>query len=75
MTAGVPAIPDGPIHRSPAGFATTSEREQLLRQTLADAGVTVGAYDDVIVRWLASTPDWPTFAVLTSWVKRAAGSA
>ena len=72
MTAGLPEIPSGPLDRMPSGFATSSEREQLLRTVLADAGVVLGAYDEVIVRWLVAVPDWSTFAAVVSWIVRAA---
>lgn len=72
MTPDLPAIPSGPVDRMPAGFGTAAEREALLRGVLADANVALGAYDEVIVRWLATGPDWWTFATLVSWIRRAA---
>jgi hypothetical protein len=69
MTA---AIPHGPLDSRPDGYATTSERETLLRQLLADASVRLGAYDEVTVRWLATSPDWWTFAGIASLIRRAA---
>lgn len=72
MTTDLPAIPVGPIDRKPSGSATTSEREELLRQVLADAGVELGADDERIVTWFADCVDWSTFAVIASWVRRAA---
>jgi hypothetical protein len=72
VTDDLPVIPDGPVERMPAGFATASEREAILRQVLGDAGVQLGAYDEVTVRWLATGPDWWTFATVVSWIQRAA---
>ena len=72
MTADTPAIPDGPLDRMPAGFATGAERDQLLRQTLAEAGVELGAYDEVIVKWMVNTLDWWTLATIASLIRRAA---
>jgi hypothetical protein len=71
------AIPGGPIERAPldypapGNFPSAAEREAILRQVLANAGVQIGAYDHLIVRWFAEYADWPTFAVITSWIKRA----
>ena len=75
MTA---AIPNGPIDREPIDYPTpgvfplAAERAEVLGQVLADAGVQLGAYDERIAVWLAQTSDWSTFAVIASWVKRAA---
>jgi hypothetical protein len=71
------AIPAGPIDREPlnyptADYPTTADREAILRDTLKAAGVELGAYDERIVKWFADYSDWGTFAVMTSWVKRAA---
>lgn len=38
----------------------------------AEAGVELGAYDERIVRWFAGFADGGTYAVIASWVKRAA---
>lgn len=69
------AIPTGPIDREPLlpGESDT-DREAVLRDVLAAAGVELGTYDDRIVRWAGSTLDWGTLATITSWVKRAAQS-
>lgn len=72
-----PAIPTGPVDREPldyptADYPTAADREAILRDTLRAAGVDVGEYDDRIVRWFAESADWGTFAVMTSWVQRAA---
>lgn len=56
----------------PAGYATGAERDQMLRQTLADAGVELGAYDEVIVKWMVNTLDWWTLATIASLIRRAA---
>ena len=70
-------IPTGPIDREPldyptADYPTTADREAILRGTLRAAGVDLGDYDDKTVRWFADSSDWGTFAVITSWVQRAA---
>jgi hypothetical protein len=70
-------IPTGPIDREPldyptADYPTAGDREAILREVLAAAGVTAGEYDDRIVRWFAGFADWGTFATMTSWVQRAA---
>lgn len=70
-------LPTGPIDREPldyptANYPTAADREAILRDTLQAAGVQVGDYDDRIIRWFADYADWSTFAVMTSWVQRAA---
>jgi hypothetical protein len=72
MTADPPNIPAGPIESEPLGFRPSREQEAILRDVLAAAGVELGAYDERIVRWLAEFADWSTFAVITSWIQRAA---
>ena len=73
-----PGIPAGPIERepldypSPGDYPDTVRKETILRDTLTAAGVDLGAYDERIAHWLAETSDWSTFAVITSWVQRAA---
>lgn len=73
------AIPTGPIDREPLDYPTdhyptSDERAAILRDTFGAAGLELGAYDERIAEWLAQTADWSTFAVITSWVKRAAQS-
>jgi hypothetical protein len=71
-------IPTGPIERepldypAPGTYPSTDRKAQILRDTLGAAGVDLGAYDERIAAWLADTADWSTFAVITSWVQRAA---
>jgi hypothetical protein len=71
-------IPTGPIEREPLDYPTPEvfpsavEREGILRDTFREAGVELGAYDERIAKWLAETSDWSTFAVIASWVQRAA---
>jgi hypothetical protein len=72
MTADPPNIPAGPIDTEPIGFRPSREQEATLRSILADAGVELGAYDERIVRWFADFADWSTFAVIASWIQRAA---
>lgn len=65
-------IPTGPIDHEPAGFRPSGEQEAILRDALLAAGLRLGDYDERIVRWFAQFADWGTFAVMTSWVQRAA---
>lgn len=67
------SIPDGPVDTSPRGFLPAAEQERVLRDVLAATGVELGAYDEEIVSWVASW-DWPTVAVISSWIRRAAAS-
>lgn len=74
------AIPTGPIDKEPLDYPTPGvfpsavEREGILRDAFREAGVELGAYDERIAQWLAVSSDWSTFAVIASWVKRAAQS-
>jgi hypothetical protein len=74
------AIPTGPIDREPLDYPTpgvfpaAAERERILRDAFSTAGVELGEYDERIAKWLAESSDWSTFAVIASWVKRAAQS-
>jgi len=76
MTAD--AIPDGPIDREPIDYPEPGvyplaiRKAEILGGVLHAAGVELGAYDERIAVWLAQTADWSTFAVITSWIKRAA---
>jgi hypothetical protein len=72
VTADPPNIPAGPIETCPIGFRPSREQEAVLRSILAAAEVELGAYDERIVRWLAEFADWSTFAVIASWIQRAA---
>jgi hypothetical protein len=71
-------IPTGPIDREPLDYPTpgvypdTARKAEILMDVFSAAGVELGAYDDRIATWLAQTADWSTFAVITSWVQRAA---
>ncbi|MFJ9101309.1 hypothetical protein ACIRJM_22910 [Streptomyces sp. NPDC102405] len=72
-----PGIPAGPIDREPLTYPgdhypTAAEKAAILRDTLATAGVELGAYDDRIAAWLAESADWSTLAVIASWIQRAA---
>ena len=71
MTATPPGVPTGPIHTEPLDYRPSREQEAILRDLLAAAGVELGAYDERIVAWLAGW-DWATFAVIASWIQRAA---
>src|ERR671910_737444 len=60
-----------PIDREPRGYPyLAKENEALLRDTLAAAGVELGEYDDLILRWLANW-EFGTVAVVASWITRA----
>jgi hypothetical protein len=72
VTADPPHIPAGPIDTEPIGFRPSREQEAILRDLLTAAGVELGAYDERIVAWLAHFADWSTFAVIASWIQRAA---
>lgn len=74
------SLPTGPIEVEPLDYPTpdypsAAYREQLLTETLAAAGVDLGAYDRRIIEWFAGHSDWSTFAVMASWVQRAAAHA
>jgi hypothetical protein len=63
-----------PIDREPRGYPyLAKENEALLRDTLATAGVKLGEWDDLILRWLAKW-EFGTIAVVASWVTRASRS-
>jgi hypothetical protein len=66
-----PEVPQGPIETAPVGFAPREEYQRLLLEAMAAAGMELGAYDRVMVRWLAGL-DWPTVAPIVSWLLRAA---
>lgn len=72
MTTDPPALPSGPIETEPIDYRPHAEQEVILRDILAAAGVELGAYDERIVEWFAQFADWGTFAVITSWIARAA---
>lgn len=75
MTADPPNIPNGPIGFEPLDHRPSAEQEAILRSVLDAAGVELGAYDERIVQWFAAFADWGTFAVIASWVQRAANTA
>jgi hypothetical protein len=63
-----------PVDHEPRGcLFLGKESEALLRTTLAEAGVELGEYDDLILRWLAMW-EFGTVAVVASWIIRAARS-
>jgi hypothetical protein len=63
-----------PIDREPRGYPfLAKENEALLRDTLANAGVELGEWDDLILRWLAKW-EFGTVAVVASWIVRTAQS-
>jgi hypothetical protein len=71
-------IPTGPIDREPLDYPepgvypSGDHKADILRSVFGTAGVELGAYDERIAQWLADTADWSTFAVIASWVQRAA---
>jgi hypothetical protein len=69
--AVAPAVPTGPVDEQPEGYYATDAQVAALKVALAAAGVGVGAYDEVIIQWLARW-DWCAVATIASWVQRAA---
>lgn len=71
-------IPTGPIDREPldypppGDYPDSARKAEILENVFQAAGVEMGAYDQRIADWLAETADWSTFAVIVSWVQRAA---
>jgi hypothetical protein len=64
-----------PIDHEPRGYPfLRKENEALLRDTLAAAGVELGEWDDLILRWLANW-EFGTVAVVASWVTRASSQS
>lgn len=72
MTATPSNIPTGPIDAEPLDYRPRGEQEAILRSILDAAGVELGAYDERIVAWFVQFADWGTFAVIASWIARAA---
>ncbi|MFE7237197.1 hypothetical protein [Streptomyces sp. NPDC057580] len=72
MTADPFGVPADPIVAEPRGSRPFDEQEVILRDTLQAAGVELGEYDEVILRWLAGW-EWSTVATVASWINRAAG--
>jgi hypothetical protein len=63
-----------PIDCEPPGYPfLCKENEALLRGTIATAGVRLGEYDDLILRW-AAKGEFGTVAGVASWVTRTARS-
>ena len=73
MTAQAWDVPDGPVDQPPTGYTPEREQQEVLLHALRTAGIQLGAYDEVILRWVAGW-DWPTVAVITSWITRASQS-
>jgi hypothetical protein len=78
MTTDAFGIPDGPIDREPLDYPepgaspSASRKAEILGDAFRAAGIELGAYDERIATWLVQTSDWSTFAVITSWIRRAA---
>lgn len=66
----VDPISDQPIETSPRGFVPAEQQLEALLAELEAAGVELGAYDQRIAQWVAGW-DWPTVAVIASWIRRA----
>jgi hypothetical protein len=67
-------IPDHPIQDEPRYVGeppTREDRANILRGWLETSGVHLGEYDTRILRWAIDAWDWPTFATITSWIRRA----
>lgn len=67
-------IPDGPISEEPrytGEMPTREDRRNILRGWLEVSEVEVGEYDRRILDWAVDAWDWPTFATVTSWIRRA----
>ncbi len=67
-------IPTGPIDTEPIDYRPHAEQEATLRSILDAAGVELGAYDERILQWFVQFADWGTFAVIASWIQRAANT-
>ena len=71
-------IPTGPIdsepldYPPPGDYPDSARKAEILADVFRAAGVEMGAYDQRIAAWLAETSDWSMFAVIASWVQRAA---
>jgi hypothetical protein len=63
-------ISAGPITEPPRGYMPSPQMVELITTELEAAGVELGAYDTAIVKWLGGW-DWPTVAIVVSWIKRA----
>ncbi|GGK65700.1 hypothetical protein GCM10010094_28430 [Streptomyces flaveus] len=64
-------ISDAPLDIAPRGFIGTKMQRASLHAELKAAGVELGAYDRLIVDWLAGW-DYPTVATIASLIRRAA---
>jgi hypothetical protein len=73
VTAQAWDVPDGPVDHAPTGYTPEREQQEVLLHALHTAGIQLGAYDERMVRWVAGW-DWPTVAVITSWITRATQS-
>jgi hypothetical protein len=73
VTAQAWDVPDGPVDQPPTGYTPATEQQEVLLHALHTASIQLGTYDEVILRWVAGW-DWPTVAVITSWITRATQS-
>ncbi|GAA2630083.1 hypothetical protein [Streptomyces axinellae] len=63
-------IPDGPIESSPTDYMPNADQRALVRETLTNAGVELGSWDERMVEWVGGW-DWTVVAVIVSWLRRA----
>lgn len=70
-------VPTGPVdHRPSAAYDSTGRfkdsqaQEEILMETLNEAGVELGAYDRRLVGHLAKMFDWEMTATVASWIVR-----
>lgn len=64
-------ISETPLDIAPFGFLPNAKQRAALLAELDAAGVELGAYDRLIVDWIAKW-DYPTVATITSLIRRAA---
>ncbi|MEU1596175.1 hypothetical protein ABZ468_25785 [Streptomyces sp. NPDC005708] len=69
-TPNAPDIPAGPVDTEPVGSHDSEQQAAVLLDPLHAAGVELGAYDRVVLYWLAWR-DWSTLSVIASWMARA----
>jgi hypothetical protein len=63
-------ISDTPLDIAPFGFLPHAQQRAVLFAELDKAGVTLGAYDRIIVDWLGGW-DYSTVATIVSLIRRA----
>ncbi|MET8982061.1 hypothetical protein ABZX85_41360 [Streptomyces sp. NPDC004539] len=63
-------VSDGPLDTAPFGYLPHAAQRDVLLAELDRAGVELGAYDRLIVDWIAGW-DYPTVATIASLIRRA----